>query len=418
MGSTTNSIADLFCSREKLLGPDEGWSLAPVVEWLMTEGQRAHNAEALVAGLADHLLAAGFAFDRLRASVETLHPQLIAWSITWFAGQGTSIFLAPHGISLRQDFAGSPIQHIRAGGEEVRYRPAQGLRLNNQAEFMADLVQEQISDYVALPMVFSNGSRNFISFGTKAAGGFSETDLAKLRALTLFLAPLFETLELRFLSKTLLETYVGPRTADKVLAGSIKRGDSEVIQAAIWYSDLRNFTGLTESLPPAKLIELLNEYCEHIAAAAGPRGGEILQFIGDAILIIFAADGQDALGVAANNAVEAAIDAFNGLAVVNHRRQRRQEPSIRFGVGLHVGTVTHGNIGSPSRLAFNVVGSAVNRAARLEAQTKDFDTPLLFSGEMAALLKHPTRKLGDVPLRGIMGVQPVHTLDPPIDAEV
>lgn len=415
MGSAPSDQINFFCSREKLLGPDEGWSLAPVAEWLLTEGQRADNGETLVAGLVARLNAAGFHFDRMRVSVETLHPQLIAWSVSWFRDQGTSIFLAPHGISLRDDFSGSPIQHIRAGGAEVRYRPALGLQPNNQAAFMGDLVQEQISDYIALPMVFSNGTRNFISFGTKAQDGFSAADFEKLRALTLFLAPLFETLELRFLSKTLLETYVGPRTADKVLAGSIKRGDSEVIQAAIWYSDLRNFTGLTESLPPPKLIDLLNEYCEHVAAAAEPRGGEILQFIGDAILIVFAAEGQDALRVAAHNAVDAAIDAFNGLAVVNHRRQRRQEPAIRFGVGLHIGTVTHGNIGSPSRLAFNVVGGAVNRAARLEAQTKDFDTPLLFSSDLADLLTYPNRKLGTVPMRGLAGVHTVHTLDPPIE---
>jgi adenylate cyclase len=405
----------LLCSREKLLGPSEGWSLAPIAEWLLTEGQRAHNAEALVAGLTERLLILGLPLDRLRVSVETLHPQLIAWSVSWFKETGTSIFLAPHAVSLRPDFKGSPIEHIRAGGAEIRYRPALGLLEHNQPSFFDDLVQEQISDYVALPMVFSNGTRNFVSFGSRAAEGFSDDDLAKLRALVLFLTPLFETLELRFLSKTLLETYVGPRTADKVLAGSIKRGDSEVIQAAIWYSDLRNFTGLTESLPAAKLIELLNEYCEHVAAAAAPRGGEILQFIGDAILIVFAADGANALRIAANNAVDAAIDAFNGLAVVNHRRQRRQEPPIRFGVGLHVGTVTHGNIGSPSRLAFNVVGGAVNRAARLEAQTKDFDTPLLFSSDLAALLSQPSRKLGEVPMRGLVGLHTVHTLDPPIE---
>ncbi|MFY8106147.1 MAG: adenylate/guanylate cyclase domain-containing protein [Elstera sp.] len=405
----------LLCSREKLLGPSEGWSLAPIAEWLLTEGQRAHNAEALVAGLTERLLILGLPLDRLRVSVETLHPQLIAWSVSWFKETGTSIFLAPHAVSLRPDFKGSPIEHIRAGGAEIRYRPALGLLEHNQPSFFDDLVQEQISDYVALPMVFSNGTRNFVSFGSRAAEGFSDDDLAKLRALVLFLTPLFETLELRFLSKTLLETYVGPRTADKVLAGSIKRGDSEVIQAAIWYSDLRNFTGLTESLPAAKLIELLNEYCEHVAAAAAPRGGEILQFIGDAILIVFAAEGANALRIAANNAVDAAIDAFNGLAVVNHRRQRRQEPPIRFGVGLHVGTVTHGNIGSPSRLAFNVVGGAVNRAARLEAQTKDFDTPLLFSSDLAALLSQPSRKLGEVPMRGLVGLHTVHTLDPPIE---
>lgn len=405
----------LFCSREKLLGPSEGWSLAPIAEWLLTEGQRAHNAEALVSGLTERLLLLGLPLDRLRVSVETLHPQLIAWSVSWFKETGTSIFLAPHAISLRPDFKGSPIEHIRTGGDEIRYRPALGMLAHNQQSFFDDLIQEQISDYIALPMVFSNGARNFISFGSRTAEGFSDDDLAKLRALVLFLAPLIETLELRFLSKTLLETYVGPRTADKVLSGSIKRGDSEVIQAAIWYSDLRNFTGLTETLPAAKLIDLLNEYCEHVAAAAAPRGGEILQFIGDAILIVFAADGENTLRIAANNAVEAAIDAFSGLAVVNHRRQRRQEPPIRFGVGLHIGTVTHGNIGSPSRLGFNVVGGAVNRAARLEAQTKTFDTPLLFSSDLAALLTQPSRKLGDVAMRGLAGLHAVHTVEPPIE---
>ncbi len=415
MIALANADTSLTCAREKLLGPSEGWSLAPLAEWLLTEGQRAHNAEILVAGLTERLLGLGLPLDRLRLSVETLHPQLIAWSVSWYKGQGTSIFLAPHSINLRPDFKGSPIEHIRTGGAEIRYRPALGFLAHNQQSFFDDLVQEQISDYIALPMVFSNSARNFISFGSKAVEGFSEDDLAKLRALVLFLAPLFETLELRFLSKTLLETYVGPRTADKVLSGSIKRGDGELIQAVIWYSDLRNFTGLTESLPACQLIELLNEYCEHVAAAAEPRGGEILQFIGDAILIVFAAEGEDALRNAANNAVEAAIDAFSGLAVVNHRRQRRQEPAIRFGVGLHVGTVTHGNIGSPSRLGFNVVGGAVNRAARLEAQTKDFETPLLFSSDLAALLTHPSRKLGEVPMRGLKGLHAVHALEPSIE---
>jgi adenylate cyclase len=415
MTALANADTSLTCAREKLLGPSEGWSLAPVAEWLLTEGQRAHNAEILVAGLTERLLRLGLPLDRLRLSIETLHPQLIAWSVSWFKDQGTSIFLAPHSINLRPDFKGSPIEHIRTGGTEIRYRPALGLLAHNQQSFFDDLVQEQIRDYIALPMVFSNGARNFISFGSKAIEGFSDDDLAKLRALVLFLAPLFETLELRFLSKTLLETYVGPRTADKVLSGSIKRGDSALIQAVIWYSDLRNFTGLTESLPAHQLLELLNEYCEHVAAAAEPRGGEILQFIGDAILIVFAAEGEAALRSAANNAVDAAIDAFSGLAIVNHRRQRRQEPTIRFGVGLHVGTVTHGNIGSPSRLGFNVVGGAVNRAARLEAQTKAFETPLLFSSDLAALLTHPNRKLGEVPLRGLKGLYAVHALEAKIE---
>ena len=150
--------------------------------------------------------------------------------------------------------------------------------------------------------------------------------------------------------------------------------------AAFWYSDLRGFTALSETLPTDQLLRLLNDYFENCAAAAAPRGGEILQFIGDAILIVFEIKDPARTAEVCRNALDAAIDAFDNIAVVNSRRRRAQLPVIEFGLGLHLGTVTHGNVGSPDRLAFNVVGPAVNMTARIQAMTKELQVPLLMSG--------------------------------------
>ena len=155
----------------------------------------------------------------------------------------------------------------------------------------------------------------------------------------------------------------------------MKRGDGDRIEAAFWYSDLRGFTALSESLSATQLLQLLNEYFENCAAAAAARGGEILQFIGDAILIVFEIKRPQDEAAVCDAALDAAIDAFASIAVVNHRRRNTGLPEIEFGLGLHIGTVTHANVGSPNRLAFNVVGPAVNKTARLQSMTKEAGVP-------------------------------------------
>ncbi|MEO8144542.1 MAG: adenylate/guanylate cyclase domain-containing protein, partial [Betaproteobacteria bacterium] len=207
-----------------------------------------------------------------------------------------------------------------------------------------------------------------------------------------------------------LDAFVGPRISARILEGQVKRGDGDRIEAAFWYSDLRGFTALSESLPPAQLLQLLNDYFENCAAAAAARGGEILQFIGDAILIVFEIKRPEDEADVCNAALDAAVDAFASIAVVNHRRRRAGLPEIEFGLGLHLGTVTHANVGAPNRLAFNVVGPAVNKTARIQSLTKDAGVPLLLSEEFASHIKRPLRSLGRRDLRGVAGAHEVFTV--------
>jgi len=184
-----------------------------------------------------------------------------------------------------------------------------------------------------------------------------------------------------------------------------------MIHAALWFSDLRDFTALTEALPADKVLAMLNAYFEHVDAAVTPRGGEILRFIGDAMLIVFPAQTRREIDAACQAAVEAALDAFSGLATLNHRRRRAGDPEIRFGVGLNVGEVIYGNVGAPARLDFTVMGPAVNRTARLEGLTKSLGVPLLMSAEFVAHLRVPVRSLGAQPMKGVPLPQEVFALE-------
>lgn len=109
------------------------------------------------------------------------------------------------------------------------------------------------------------------------------------------------------------------------------------------------------------------------------------------------------------SALDAAIGAFDSIAVFNHRRRHAGLPVIELGLGLHLGTVTHANVGSPSRLAFNVVGPAVNMTARIQSLTKETGEPLLLSKDFSRLVKRPLRRVGEFDLRGISGPQEVFT---------
>ena len=195
------------------------------------------------------------------------------------------------------------------------------------------------------------------------------------------------------------------------MSGKVRRGDGEVIDAVMWFSDLRDFTPLTESLPPERLLGMLNAYFELVAAAVTARGGEILRFIGDAMLIVFPVSSATSPRAACEAALDGARDAYASLAALNHRRRRAGEPMIRFGVGLHVGEVIYGNVGAPDRLDFTVMGPAVNRTARLESLTKTLGPPLLMSSEFAAQIRAGIHSLGQHAMKGVAERQEVFALD-------
>ena len=398
-----------------LFGQLDGWPLQPVVRWALVEGRLIAQPTRLLEGLVHELRDAGAPIDRMIVGVGTLHPQIATWSVIWSVKTGqVEYWTGERGIFESDSYIGSPVQTVRERGETVRRR------LNDVGpddhSLYHDLVAAGMTDYVAMPLPFSDGHRNFFSIATRSPDGFTDEDVLKFATVPLWVGPIFEAIEQRNLAVTLLNTYVGHQTGHQILQGLIRRGDGETIRAAIWYSDLRDFTAINEQLAPSEVIAMLNNYFEFVAAAVTARGGEILQFIGDAILVIFRAPEDSDVKDACIAALDSAVDALDSLAVVNNRRVRAGHIPIRFGVGLHVGAVTHGNVGSRDRLGFNVVGPAVNRTARLETLTKEVGLPLLLSRELAAEVDRPVRSCGTFRMKGVPEPQEVFCLvDGPLD---
>ncbi|MGH8766550.1 MAG: adenylate/guanylate cyclase domain-containing protein, partial [Burkholderiales bacterium] len=394
-------------SRRGLLGPEEGWSLAPVGAWLMIEARHLTDPVALLDALAVRLNGAGARIERLGFTIRTIHPQLLAWGCYWSRREGSRMFAGRHGTQNSDAYIGSPVQYVYEQQKPYRRR-LDALDEQRDPALLHELRADGMTDYYALPFWLGTGEINFMTTATAAPEGFSDDDLDRFEALANLLAPLLEAIHVRRMTLGLLDAFVGPRISGRILGGQVKRGDGDRIEAAFWYSDLRGFTGLSESLPADQLLRLLNEYFENCAAAASARGGEILQFIGDAILIVFEIKQSADEARVCDDAYEAAIDAFSAMAVANHRRRHAGVPEIEFGLGLHVGIVTHANVGAPDRLAFNVVGPAVNRTARIQALTKDTGEHLLMSEEFAKRLNRPLRRIGQFDLRGVAGAHEVY----------
>lgn len=400
---------------DALSGRLEGWSLAPVLVWLLTEGRRVLEPGPLIDALAAQLEAVGAPVWRLRVGMRTIHPQTIGIAVIWQRGKGPAEETAVAYEVLETDaYWGSPIEAFNQSQQTVRYRldkldPARDHRV------LFELAGQGATDYVIQPMAFSDSGFHFVAVATDRAGGFDDLDIAKFGLLAEALAQHFEIISKRRLSQTLMDTYLGHRTGQKVLDGLIKRGDGETIEAALWYSDLRNFTALSDALPPERLFDMLNAYFEFVSSAVGARGGEILSFIGDAMLIIFpfgaGGDREACEREVCQAALDSAIDAFDSLATVNFSRRRKSEPEIRFGLGLDVGKVIYGNVGAPDRLAFTVMGPTVNRTARLESLTKSVGRPILMSDRFAGNLAEAVTSVGHFEMKGIPQPQEVFALE-------
>lgn len=386
------------------------WSLEPIIEWLFKQGRLEENQTTFVQALSEKLLQAGAPIDRLIVSLPTLNPLAKATSATWWRDTNKTIpFIAQHNIFNSDRYKGSPLEQLFETNRSVR----QSLRElpRNAHRAYTELAEANFTDYYAMPITFSTGLGSAFIVATKALYGFSPCDIKNLERLRDFFAPSLEVYSLRFLSKSLMTTYLGKRTGEKVLSGMIRRGDANTINAALWFSDLRNFTHLTETLPAEEVLSMLNEYFEFVAAAVTARGGEILRFIGDAMLIVFPINSNISKKSACIAALDAATDARATLAVVNHLRKRKSQPLIEFGVGLNVGEVVYGNVGAPDRLDFTVMGPAVNRTSRLESLTKELGRDVLVSKDFSDQLDGNTVPLGLHKMKGIIEPQSVFAVD-------
>ncbi len=370
----------------------------PVIRWLMSDGRKLADPNRFLEAFAETLRSAGSDVSRITTGVPILHPQIFSFSGLWELGKGTSERLYRAGPGLPQAMLNSPIGIAYQGGGPVRCDPMAPPQ-PGEYPILEDLRREGYTDYIVYAVPFADGSFKALSLATRRRGGFSSSELSLFEAMIPALAFNLEVQALRRTARTLLDTYVGAQSGGRVLEGQIQRGAGETISAVIWLCDLRGFTGLSEKLPRDILIDMLNGYFGPMCDAVLGHGGEVLKFIGDAMLAIFPV-GEDAAATCAR-ALAAAQRAQSALSEENRRRQEAALPRIEYGLALHVGDVMYGNIGSDTRLDFTVIGPAVNLTARIESMCRELGRQLLLSADFVSASGIAAHSLGRFSLKGV-----------------
>lgn len=371
----------------------------PVARWFVTEAYRITDTAELVAAAGEQLVLSGIPLYRLAYFQLTLHPELAGRGYYWRRGQGVQTAERVRGDNQDSDYRDNPLPAVFEQRKTVRVRLD---RVEPQAPLLRQLKNEGATDYVALPLLFTNGHVDGLSVVSDQPGGFSSTDLDRMFLLQFAFTRLVEIHSLRDTATHLLDAYVGRAAGQRILAGEVKRGDGQTIEAVIWYCDLRGFTRVSDTLPRDAVIALLNDYFDTMGGIVSHAGGEILKFMGDGMLVIFPVPSPAERAGTALRALRAATAAVDAMLVLNRIRAAEGGPTVRFGLALHIGEVMFGNIGASRRLDFTVIGPAVNHAARLETLCAPLDRSVLLSATMAGLLP-----LGDVEPLGAHGLKDI-----------
>ncbi|MFZ5495147.1 MAG: GAF domain-containing protein [Verrucomicrobiota bacterium] len=200
--------------------------------------------------------------------------------------------------------------------------------------------------------------------------------------------------------KSTMARYMDPGLADRLLAGGSEILGGQSVEATVLFSDIRSFTTLTEELGAQGTVALLNEYFTVMVNCITQEGGMLDKFIGDAIMAEFGipvSRGDDA-----DRALRAAIAMITELRTLNRTRQERGQKPILMGIGLNTDTIVSGNIGSPKRMDYTVIGDGVNLASRLESACKEYSAQILISEFTLRKLKgtYRTREVDRVIVKG------------------
>lgn len=372
--------------------------------WLSSP-QTVGEPEDIFSGLNQRLLQIGIPLHRASCGLNTMHPEVYAKQLIWQKDKGTHSVLPSHEIVASSIFINSPVAYVLR--ERVK------LHLNLEVpedelkyDFCREMKKEGATDYLILPLPYRNGGFSFISWSTIKAGGFGPKEISLLEQIVPWVSLRLELESARFVTSSLLRAYLGDNAAEKVLSGSFKKGNGELIHAVILSCDLRNFTSRVDSSSIEHVLQDLDQYFSCVAKPIMEQGGEVLKYIGDAVLGVFPfVESEEA---ACANALRAVAYAFLALEQINNKQKKLKRAEIKFGVALHIGTVMFGNIGTEKRLDFTVIGSAVNEVCRVEAMCKELREELLVTQNFITGSKRTDAvSLG---LHSLKGVEEKHEL--------
>lgn len=350
----------------------------PVFYWTENFGRYTGSISRLISKVGLRFRDCGLPLTRLSVVVRTLHPQI---AVTGYAWNGEtdemSEFTGDHQSQSRASYQRSPVRQIFEGSPGIR-RKLLDPDCPRDFPILEDLDAEGVTDYLILPVPFSDGRSYSCSWATKASDGFTDEHLARIRQLMPAFSLVLEILATRTIARNLMDTYLGHSAGARVLDGEIYRGVNETINAVIWVSDLRGFTRLSDEFAPPVVLGILNDHFERIVSAVTSHRGEVLKFMGDSVLAIFP--------ITSFENPEDAVDA----ALASARLARNK--------------IADGN---QERLDFTVIGPAVNQTSRIEALCKTLSRNLLVSSAIAETSGKELESVGLQVLRGMREPQEI-----------
>jgi adenylate cyclase len=384
------------------LGEQDGTAL----DWLMSGAAASAGPAELLDGVIARLSVAGHPIERATLNMSTLHPQLLGITANWRGDLGIcdEVQVNAH-VRETSDYLTSPLRPIIEEGRSIRVNP-QHPAAGSAYPIMKTLAAGGFTDYWGFPLKRAELSYTLVTLATRQAGGFSRGTLQAVEALLPALALNVEIVSRGKIAEHVLDAYLGERIGKRVLAGEIKRGFGETIDAVIWVSDMRNFTSLSDRIDSADMVALLNAFFERLVEAVHGNGGEVLKFVGDGMLAIFPISDQRPPAAAAAAALAAARQGLAAVESLNDAGSNAPTSDLTWrpldmAIALHRGPVFFGNIGSKDRLDFTVIGPAVNLAARVEPLSKETVRRLLLTDKVAELIAQSVHLLGDFTIRGV-----------------
>ncbi|HEX2884870.1 adenylate/guanylate cyclase domain-containing protein [Vineibacter terrae] len=393
-----------------------------IASWVVQRGLAGASETDLMDGFCARCSQAGLELARGIMIIDTLHPIYEGRAFRWRddgVEESAVVEYGPTNVGeAAENWQNSAFYHIlQTGADELRcrLRPADPVSFSQ----LQSLREQGQTDYLALVQRFADkgtiGEMDCVysSWTTARHDGFRESTLAALRRLVPSLALAIKCASLARIAGTLVEVYLGQDAGQRVLSGRISRGVAERISAVLWFSDLHGYTTISDSAPPDEIIPLLNDYADAVITSIREAGGEVLKLMGDGTLAIFKSDDH---AQACRCALQAEAALRERLRVLNARRTDESRPVTTVYLGLHIGDVFYGNIGSRERLDFTVVGPAVNEVSRIASMCSSVDRHIVLSSDFVAAAPEAERarlvSVGRYALRGVGRAQELFTIDP------